>query len=250
MFRGVFTLQYLRISTFIVLLSVAFAGKAQEHEGEVWLAYIGSISVGQKWRIWHDYQFANRAFLLIRPGITYLGRADIHWTAGYAYVRTTAPGGDRINRPEHRPWAQAVKNFDLHPRWRYQIRLRYDARFRADLDVNQQPVRDACSFNHRHRVMQQLRYTIKNYPNGSQLHADLMNEVLVNSGRKIDFGLDQLRTFALAGYSTQSLTILTGYHQRFFPDRGNGSRFRHGLTFWVIHRLPIPKAVEVPEDSF
>lgn len=220
-----------------VFICIGFIGSklvAQNHKFEMWGAYIGNYKINEKWRFWHDYHFVNDAFFVVRPGITYIAPKDYHLTLGYAFLGTATPVSSKINRFEHRLWGQVNKNFKINERLTYRVRFRYDGRFRERLDASGH-VGEGFGFNNRLRVMQSLRFVLTKNDRGGFWHIDLMNEVLYNSGSQIQNGLDQVRSYLLLGYSTARLTILTGYHQRFFPPRNGQWGMNHGLTLWFIH---------------
>lgn len=228
------TLRFQRLTLLFIVSLHCFVSFSQNHKAEGWLAYIGNYKINEQWRFWHDYHFVNNAFFAIRPGITYVAPMDYHITTGYAFLGTATPASKRINRLEHRLWGQVNKNFKISDRLTYRARFRYDGRFRERLDGFGN-VGEGFGFNNRLRVMQSLRYVLARNERGGFWHIDVMNEVLYNTGGQIQNGLDQVRSYLLLGYSTPKLTILTGYHQRYFPPRNGQWGMNHGLTLWFIH---------------
>lgn len=218
---------------FVVSLNSSFSF-SQNHKAEIWGAYIGNYKINGTWRFWHDYHFVNDAFFVVRPGITYVAPRDYHISTGYAFLGTATPISSRINRLEHRIWGQVNKNYRLTERITYRARFRYDGRFRQKLDDFGNSESD-FGFNNRLRVMQSLRFVVASNESGGFWHIDVMNEVLYNTGRQIQNGMDQVRSYLLLGYSTPKLTILTGYHQRFFLPRNGQWGMNHGITLWFIH---------------
>jgi hypothetical protein len=85
--------------------------------------------------------------------------------------------------------------------------------------------------------MQDLRFALSQNTNEKYWHLDLINETLLNTGKKIDNGLDQTRSYLLAGYTHPKLTMLAGYHQRLVPNTSNNWTFNHGITVWLIHSI-------------
>jgi hypothetical protein len=216
----------------------------QTHNAEGWIAYIGNYKINEQWRFWHDYHFVNKAFFAIRPGMTYVAPRDYHISGGYAFLSAATPASSKITRMEHRLWWQVNKNFRLSSRLTYRVRYRYDGRFRQRLDETGN-IGDGFGFNNRHRFMQSFRFVLSRNDKGGFWHVDLMNEVLYNKGQQIQNGTDQVRSYLLLGYSTPKLTILTGYHQRYFPPRNGQWSMNHGLTLWFIHSKGKPDLREM-----
>lgn len=227
-----------RMLGLVVLCWLSIGGlRAQQHEGELWGAYIGSVEINPTWQVWHDYHFVNDAFGMVRVGLTYQVPRGYALTAGYARVWTTVPATQRLNRQENRLWGQVVKNYKLHPKWRYSVRFRYDGRFRQSLNSQGEVVPEAYTFNNRFRLMQSVRHALTAPVNGRYWHLNLINETLLNTGRRVPRGFDQIRSYLLAGYTRPGITVLAGYHQRFIPRKTGDWTMNHGLTVWLIHAV-------------
>jgi Protein of unknown function (DUF2490) len=230
--RFIFTL--LSLISFITL-------KAQDYKGEVWGAYINTISLGDKWKIWNDFHYVTNGFSIIRPGITYQTTKGYQYTAGYAYVTASTTNTNELIRRENRIWGQAIKKFHLHPKLQYIIRFRYDARFRQSLDSQGEIVENQQTFNNRFRLMQDLRYRLTPGEQQNFWHIDVINETLLNTGKAVTNGIDQVRSYLLIGYTVPNLTVLAGYHQRFVPRKTNNWTLNQGLTVWVIHNIDLER---------
>ncbi len=222
-------------SLLLLLLMALSAGAASAqtatHEGEAWAAYISSIRLNKRFALWNDFHYVTGTFFVSRHGLTYSLTPKTDITGGYAWVITSANGGDELLRPEHRPWGQIVTRGALTPKIGYQARFRYDARFRKRVSAGE--VIDEWGFNHRLRLMGRLRFQLREYPSGWRLHADVMDEFLFNAGRQIREGMDQNRLYLLLGLSRKNLTILGGYCMRALPEHA----FRHGAVVWVVHTI-------------
>lgn len=223
-----------------ILLSIKPA-QAQDYKEEIWAGYIGSITIHPHWRIWNDYQYISASVGMARFGITYQTKQAYQFTTGYAYVKTSTANTKQLVRGENRLWAQVLKNYRITHQLNYIVRLRYDGRFRQMLDNNANILDDSFTFNHRYRVMQDLRFRISPVQKEKFWHADLINETLVNSGKNIRNGLDQLRSYLMLGYTQPNLTVLAGYHQRFFPAAGQRWSLHQGFTVWMIHNVSIAR---------
>ena len=211
--------------------------KAQNYNGEVWGAYINTISLNDKWKIWNDYHYVTNGFSIIRPGITYQTTKGYQFSAGYAYVRASTPNTNRLIRQENRIWGQAIKGYKLHSRLQYIIRFRYDARFRQSLDDQDEIIENQRTFNNRFRFMQDLRYRLTPIGKQNYLHLDLINETLLNTGKSVDSGIDQVRSYLMIGYTKPNFTVLAGYHQRFIPSKTDNWTLNQGFTVWLLHNI-------------
>ncbi|MBK7805064.1 MAG: DUF2490 domain-containing protein [Saprospiraceae bacterium] len=101
--------------------------KAQDYKGEVWGAYINTISLSDTWKIWNDYHYVTNGFSIIRPRLPIRRPKDISLPAGYAFVLASTSNTNQLIRQENRIWGQAIKKIHLHPKLQYIIRFRYDA---------------------------------------------------------------------------------------------------------------------------
>lgn len=216
---------------FIALAAGAAPAQTATHEGEAWAAYISSIRLNKRFALWNDFHYVTGTFFVSRHGLTYSLSPKTDITGGYAWVITSANGGDALVRPEHRPWGQIITRGTLAPKIGYQARFRYDARFRKK--VLHDEVIDEWGFNHRLRLMGRLRIQLKEYPSGWRLHTDVMDEFLFNAGRQVKEGMDQNRLYLMLGLSRNNLTILGGYYMRALPENA----FRHGAVVWVVHTI-------------
>ncbi|MBP6398661.1 MAG: DUF2490 domain-containing protein [Saprospiraceae bacterium] len=211
--------------------------KAQDYKGEVWGAYINTISLSDTWKIWNDYHYVTNGFSIIRPGITYQTPKGYQFTAGYAFVLASTSNTNQLIRQENRIWGQAIKKIHLHPKLQYIIRFRYDARFRQSLDSQGEIIENQRTFNNRFRLMQDLRYRLATGKQQNFWHIDIINETLLNTWKSITNSIDQVRSYLLIGYTVPNLTVLAGYHQRFVPRKANNWTLIQGLTVWLIHNI-------------
>jgi hypothetical protein len=225
----------LRPTIFILLCTLTVCQcAAQQHRGEIWGGYISSVKISDHFAVWNDFHFVPNSFFASRHGLTWAVNNNFDLTSGYAFVTTSTAFSNKLNRLEHRPWGQVVARFNVSGKFSYRTRFRYDARFRKTIFDN--VVTDEYGFNHRLRFFNNLRYTFKTTETGSKFHFDVMNELLFNIGKNISNGIDQIRVFAMFGSTQKSLTIMAGYHFRYFPSLTEG-RYRHGFTVWIIHNM-------------
>lgn len=215
----------------LLLLSQSLAGQAAEHRAELWGAYISSIPLQGPWSLWADFHSVPQAFVVARPGLSYQAGSQHRFTAGYAYVRTALPAKRRLERDEHRPWAQYEYFIAPGQALGGRVRLRYDRRIRQDYEPSGISS-DSWSAYNRWRLMLSLRQKLKlGGHKGHSLH--LMNEYLLNQGGDYAWGsLDQNRSYLLWGYSLNPHSrLMGGYYLRSLPD----ARYRHGFSLWFIH---------------
>ena len=229
----------LRFKTFVFLFFYCSVQTliAQNHRNEIWVGYINSVNIKDRWYFWNDYHYVPESFALYRLGLTYETKAGYRITNGYAQVWTASPNSTALTRAEHRYWGQIIKNFKWSERIRHNARFRYDLRFREPLDVNGDVIKRTYLLNYRWRVSNNIRFKITNPEDGKFFHVDVMNETLYNTGKHLNNGIDQIRNYVLLGYTNPKFTILTGYSNRFFPNSQGPWRMNHGITLWVAHRL-------------
>ena len=221
-----------------LLLYMNNAGMSQTSpKGEFWGAYITNTKLTERFSVWNDVHYTTNAFFLTRHGLTFWLKDNIDFTAGYAYVRASTHFTNRLSRSEYRLWGQIIGRFDISKRWNYQLRLRHDGRFRDEI-IGEEILNDKI-FYHRARVMNDLRFTIKEYNKG-KLHLDLIDEILFNFDDQIQNGLDQNRLYLLLGYSTKKLTLLGGAHSRMVPTGGEMKYF-YGATLWLTHTIDLQR---------
>ncbi|WP_143962810.1 DUF2490 domain-containing protein [Litoribacter populi] len=226
----------------VVLFSIFsisnLSAQTVEHQGEFWGSYISSLRVSEKWAIWNDFHWATTSFFVNRHGLTYFFDPKVSISGGYAYVVTATSFSDRLIRNEHRPWGQVVGNFWINDQISYQLRFRYDARFRQMVEgIN---VLDDRLFYNRLRFMATVRIPIHTINSHTNIQLRIMDEILYNAGGKIHNGIDQNRLYILPTFTYRNLSVLAGYHWRVIPQTNN-TVFRHGLTFWLIHNMDFRK---------
>lgn len=220
----------------IILICLQTKIIAQNAQFEVWGGYIGNIALNQKWRIWNDVHIIPTSFGMFRYGITYQTKSNYQITIGPAYLRTSTPFSNKLEREEHRIWGEIQKNFKINSKFRYITRYRYDGRFRERLDEHGEIVNDAFRFNHRHRWMNQIRYHFYKTPQNNNYLIGYFNEILYQSGNQFNNSWDQVRNFMYVGYQNSNITLLAGYHQRFFVSQ-QPVQMNQGITVWLIHSI-------------
>lgn len=173
---------------------------------------------------------------MIRYGITYCTKSNFQITIGPAYLRTSTPFTNKLQREEHRIWGEINKNFKINTKFRYIARYRYDGRFREIIDELGEIEDNDFTFNHRHRWMNQLRFLFYETPKKNHYLTGYFNEFFYQSGNQINNSFDQVRNFIFLGYQNKNFTLLTGYHQRIFVS-SQPIQMNHGITIWMIHSI-------------
>lgn len=212
--------------------------KTQDYQFETWFGYINSLGLNNNWRIWNDVHFIPQNFAIYRYGLTYRTSKSYNITLGHAYLQSSTPHKNYLNRSEHRVWGEINKNFKLNTKFRYNTRYRYDGRFRQKMTNEGYVDEQDIVFNHRHRLMNQIRYYFYTSPQKNYFFTGCFNEVLYQSGKEIQNSFDQIRNFVFMGYQTNSLTILAGYHQRHFVSF-SPYKINSGFTIWFIHSIDL-----------
>lgn len=234
----------------MLLLSLGAKGlhaQGDAHEGEVWLGYIGSIRVADKWSVWQDYHLVPESFAVARYGLTYKLTPRVQMTGGLGFVWTSTAFTNDLVRREYRPWGQVVGQTRLGARLAGQLRFRYDSRHRQR--IAEGSLLDEYGRYSRLRLMARLRWTLHTLPNGDLFHLSLMDEVLYDVGREVTNGLDQNRSYLLLGFTHEQYTLLGGYHVRMVPQDAGGMRYNHGLTLWFLHTIDIRHRFERSPDA-
>ncbi|MBS9525392.1 DUF2490 domain-containing protein [Litoribacter alkaliphilus] len=225
---------------FLIFSISKLPAQTVEHEGEFWGAYISSIRVTEKWAVWNDFHWATTSFFVSRHGLTYFFSPNLSASGGYAWVTTATSFSEKLIRDEHRPWGQVVGNFWLSEEVSYQLRFRYDARFRQKIE-GQEVLQDRLFYN-RLRFMATLRIPVHTINSQTNVQLRIMDEILYNAGGQIDNGIDQNRLYILPTFTYRNLSVLAGYHWRLIPSSGRTLN-RHGLSFWVIHNMDFRKRI-------
>lgn len=220
--------------------------KKVENEGQVWVGYMTSVKLNNHFSIWNDFHYASDNFFLARHGLTYNFSKQVSVTGGFAWGYLSTSSTNQLVRGELRPWAQLMFNSKLDDYWQTQQRIRYDARYKEDIE-NGEIVHGKYTFNHRLRYMLNVRRTIDGQPFGPHsTFLSLNNEILVNFGKNIHSNnLDQFRASLLVGKSFDNITVQLGYMYRYVPQ-GTADSYKnyHGLTLWVNQNFKTKKGAE------
>ncbi len=229
---------YLTPAIVLILIWVCMPGRMlsqNTYGSEVWVGYISSIRISEKYSIWNDFHYVPTAFWANRHGLTRdFGRFG-RFTGGYAYVVTATGFSEVLNRREHRPWWQHELTSTFREHWGWRARLRYDRRIREAVSASDF-TGEWLAYN-RWRVMLGLSYTFRYLPEGRSWQLHLLNELLLNNGKQFEGNtLDQNRTYIMLGYQKPGLRIQFGPHVRAIPT-AVGYNYRFGAALWIIQSI-------------
>lgn len=206
-----------------------------EQKAELWLGYISSVRISEKLYLWNDFHFVPKSFFVSRHGLSYELAQGLRISGGYAWVQVSVQGNAKLERKEHRPWAQIEWRKKLAENYSLRMRYRHDWRYRQEVEGGQ--VQEQYSLTQRKRLMLGLRRELGHWGKAA-IHIDILNEFLLNNNKARGFHIDQNRSYLLFGYRRASFTLLCGYDLRLIPNSsGRLATIRHGLTLWLIHSM-------------
>lgn len=209
--------------------------KEVQQNDQVWLGYMTSARVSERFSIWNDFHYIPEGFGVARTGLTTHFPNRIDLTAGYAHV--WLPVGDELRRHEHRPWAQVVIPTPLGSNLALQHRLRWDMRYRQRIAAGE--IEEGYTFNHRARIQAVLRRNFPDLSFGDVLPSLVVsNELLMNLGEKAAAPFDQNRISLMAAARYKGLMLQVGYMNRYVQSATPG-RFtsNHTLVIWLFHTM-------------
>ncbi len=242
---------------FTILLNIILTSKLKAQSDvinneQVWLGYMTSAQISEKYFLWNDYHYVPDGFFVARTGLTRRFFSNLDVTAGYAYLNLpVVSDGIDLNRNEHRPWAQMVVNHKVSSKLYMTNRLRYDMRYRQDFGRGE--LFDSFSFNHRVRLLIGLRIPLygEKIMNGTPF-LNISNEILMNYGNNVTSPnyLDQNRFWVNLGWQFSDLSIQMGYMNRFVqPPTGDNMIRNHTLVIWVTQSFDLRKKKEVKKEE-
>lgn len=213
----------------LALLGLVNTSKAQVADiEEVWLGFMTSVDVNERWGIWNDFHLVPNLFFIHRHGINYKPTRNLRITVGYAHLYTKTSANPNFDRNEHRPWWQAQLNKPLNGGYSLNFRMRHDLRFREVVVGGF--ASDEWLFTHRFRFQVNLRKRINAFLGSPNYHINVRNEFHYNLSSDIPNGMDQNRSAVLLGHSKGKRTVLSGYMLRTFTNQDPN----HALVLWVI----------------
>lgn len=221
-------------------------------QAQAWFGVMTHTRVSPRSSLWFDTHFVPSGFYVLRTGYTFHVFDNLSITAGYGFLGLPTGGGTRdLKRTEHRPWAQVVHGMPISGKWRYLHRIRYDARFRQNVQDGE--IADGFGLTHRVRLMVNFRYMFTTWERGSGVlpYVTFGDEFLVNFGNPAVSWLDQNRVTLMMGVSWKGLSVQAGYMNRLVRVP-SGWVMNHTPTLWVFQntdlRRPVPLSLDEDAD--
>ncbi|MCC5928055.1 MAG: DUF2490 domain-containing protein [Cyclobacteriaceae bacterium] len=212
-------IKFFKLFLLIFMYSILAHGQIREVRSrpQGWIGYMTSTRISDNYSVWNDAHFVPGGFYVLRTGLTRHLSSQANITAGYAFLGLPAGGVTKdLKRMEHRPWGQLVVSNALSPTWSNVTRIRYDARFRRNVEDGN--LTHGYGFNHRLRFMASFRKMLPSLKisGDSETFVAFADEILVNFGRDVVFNaMDQNRVTITTGVQKERITWQIGYMNRF-----------------------------------
>jgi hypothetical protein len=224
----------------------------QDHNGHLWLGYMGDHPVaGGPWGVHLETQVRLADYgrgwqqLLIRPGINYTLNDQVAFSGGYCYVETYTygdfPAAD--NFPEHRVWEQVTVTVPwLGLDWVNRFRL--EQRNIGELAPQPGGGFGVARYRYENRIRYQLRTTVP-FGESGRNYGVAWNEVFLNFGENVVGNtFDQNRAFLGFGRKLGSAFKLeAGFLEQTLQRRGGRIwEHNHTLVLYLSSKAPLGSA--------
>jgi hypothetical protein len=211
--QKVFAITILLVQVSAVTAQPVFRNTA-EHVNS-WFMYFGNHKLSERWGVHLEAQLRRHDFiinpqqLLLRTGVDYYSKANVRWTAGYAFVQTYPYGEFPVTNafPEHRIWqqmlvSQSIGKVRLSHRYRLEQRLIGNAATGKFSDGR---------YENRFRYM--AKATANLTKSEKPIFLALYDEIFVNFGEEVAYNLfDQNRLYGAIGFTlSQNTKLEVGY---------------------------------------
>lgn len=231
------------ILSLVIFLSAGLAEAQNKtvHNSQVWIGYMTSTKIAEKYSIWNDVHYVPESFAIIRTGLTRNVLSSGGFTVGYAFLKLPVSPDTRLERNEHRPWAQLQFTAPLATQWSLTQRIRYDARFKQKIDDGE--LDEGFNFNHRVRLLFSIRKNIGNRSaHRVQPYLALSNETLLNFGREITYNtFDQNRASLSFGIQKKQIQYQVGFMNRFVQTGPARYASNQTVVLWVIQKFDLTR---------
>lgn len=212
------------------------------YENQVWIGYITDSRVSERVSIWNDAHFVPESFLIVRTGATYRfnfsEKVRGTSTLGFARLWLYSRNDVTPTRNEYRPWGQTTAAFNIN-KFTITNRLRYDARFKQEIEDN--TLLDSYEFNWRLRYFLMVKYPLFiNAEKNTEWYVYSFNEILYDTGRNVTngFRLNQNRFTVGVGYKIDNLKIQLGYLNMIKNPPVDGNKtFANTAMLMVFHNF-------------
>jgi hypothetical protein len=125
-------------------------------------------------------------------------------------------------------------------RFTLNTRIRYDARFRQDVENG--TLTDEFPLTNRIRFAVSARYNLTKATTNWKPSINIGSEILLHFGRDVTFNtFDQFRINGTFGINKANITLQTGYMYRFVQTGISNYTGNHTLLCWITHRINLIK---------
>jgi hypothetical protein len=224
---------------FLLLTIIASGQRKTTHKDQLWVGYMTSITLSDRYSLWNDLHVVPGSFAIIRTGLSRSLFPNSTVTGGYAFLFLPTGSTNHLERQEHRPWAQLQFTLPAGHEWTLSQRIRYDARFKQN--ISEEEPADGFSFNHRVRLLISLRKDLAK-PRRRMFapYAVLSNEVLLNFGKEITYNtFDQNRLALSFGVQREQIQYQLGLMNRFVQTGPSTFTLNHTLILWVTQKFDL-----------
>jgi Protein of unknown function (DUF2490) len=207
--------------------------KTVTEKGQFWVGVLTQARLSKPLSLWNDVHFVPEGFFLARTGLTFHFTEQMSATGGYAFGLLPVGTPTRLERIEHRPWAQLFYLAPFGGNWSLSERIRYEARFRQNVVDNE--IADGFSFTNRVRFAVNLRRNLKELTFSTNYvpYVTVGDEVLLQFGENVVYNtLDQNRIIGGLGITREKTSVQLSYMNR-FVQQATGSDYTMNHTFVV-----------------
>jgi hypothetical protein len=219
-----------------------YAQSKTSHAQQIWFGYMTTERLSENYSIWNDIHLVPESFAIVRTGLSrnILNTGVV--TAGYAFLWLPVGRDTKLQRHEHRPWAQFQISSPVGKSWNITHRIRYDARFKQN--VKDGILKDGFGFNHRVRFLFSLRKNLAQKSADHQLYVVISDEVLLNFGSEITYNtFDQNRLSLSFGVQSKQTQYQIGLMNRFVQTAQSKYTLNHTLVARVIQKFDLRKVL-------
>ena len=224
---------------FLFSAFVASGQKKISHKDQLWVGYMTSARLSERYSLWNDVHIVPGSFAIARTGLTRTVFQGGSLTGGYAFLFLPGGSGDQLKRREHRPWAQFQLALPAGVGWTMTQRIRYDARFKEDMSEGEPA--SQFRFNHRVRFLVTFRKDLTKWEReASTPYVAISNEVLLNFGKEITYNtFDQNRLSLSIGVQKEKTQYQLGIMNRFVQTGPSTYTLNHTLVLWLTQKFDL-----------
>lgn len=250
--------KYLRIAVLLLIVkSISLQAQNISSSYNNWATYFLNYKFSNRWGIHFDTQFRgdeefrNIKQHLVRGGIQYSLKSNIHLTIGYAHVNTFSTGFQR-NLSEYRPWQQFIWQHNF-TRAHNTLRIRLEQRWSENYTISNNVLdKSEMKYGNRIRLFNRFLYDLLKKET-STFYLALQNEFFLNFPEN-QFNknlLDQNRFLLAIGiFKNGNTRFEIGYMNQFITPSNANYSDNHILHLSVLQNFApkitqqVPKTVE------